>query len=438
MENPRVLIAIATFHPIVGGAERQALAQGRSLRQKGLEATIITFRHSRSWAARDTMDGVPIIRIAGLFLGRREKLPRALQKLLYFVAMLMMGWAVWRYRHCYDVLHVYQLNVLALPTALACYLSGKPMIIAIRCADAGKKASTRSRLQPIVGPLEVSSAVLLVDGDARVEGDLKDLERLGRPVKRFTRYLLERNHAVVIILSSRMRDYLAAHDFALPETRLIPNGVDLARFTPTGNDISRELRSQTVICTARLSYQKGIDVLLQAWNLVCKELPEALLIIAGTGPMQTQLAYLARALGIEERVEFVGLQSDVASLLHKAGIATLPSRWEGMPNAVLEAMACGIPCVATRVSGSEDIIEHGVNGLLVEPEDYQELAQALLLLLCDPELARKYGEAARGTVEQNYSLEHLTDVYLELYRQMAGQFVDAVTRSRKSRELQLL
>ena len=432
MESPRVFIAIATLHPIVGGAERQALAQGRSLRQRGLEATILTFRHSRSWPARDTIDGVPVIRIAGLFLGGREKLPRVLQKLLYLVAMLVMGWAVWRYRHRYDVLHVYQLNLLALPAALACYLNGKPMIVAVRCADAGKEARTRSRVQLIAGPPEVGSTMLLVDGDARFEGDLKDLERLGRPVERFTRYLLQRIHAVVIILSSRMSDYLAIHDFALPGTRLIPNGVDLTHFAPANKDASRDRRSQTVICTARLSYQKGIDVLLQAWNLVCKELPEARLIIAGTGPIQTQLASIVRALGLEKSVEFAGMQSDVVSLLHRAGIATLPSRWEGMPNAVLEAMACGIPCVATRVSGSEDIIEHGVNGLLVPPEDYQGLSQALLLLLRDPELACKYGEAARGTVEQNYSLEHITDVYLALYRQMAGQLRGTVTEESRA------
>ena len=432
MGNPRILIAIATFHPIVGGAERQALAQGRSLCQRGLKATILTFRLSRSWAARDTMDGVPVIRIAGLFLGRREKLPRVFQKLLYFVAMFMMGWVVWRYRHCYDVLHVYQLNLLALPTALACYLSGKPMIVAVRCADAGNRTRTRSRLQPIADSPEVNPAVLMVDGDARFQGDLKDLERLGRPVKLFTRRLLEHIHAVVIILSSRMRDYLASHEFALPDTRLIPNGVDLTRFTPTRRDTSRDVRSQTVICAARLSYQKGIDVLLLAWTLVCKEFPQARLIIAGTGPIQNQLTYLAQALGIEKSVEFVGLQSDAASLWHKAGIATLPSRWEGMPNVVLEAMACGIPCIATRVSGSEDIIEHGVNGLLVEPEDYQELAQALILLLRDPELARKYGEAARETVEQNYSLEFFTDIYLELYRQLAGQFTGMATEESKA------
>jgi glycosyltransferase involved in cell wall biosynthesis len=91
-----------------------------------------------------------------------------------------------------------------------------------------------------------------------------------------------------------------------------------------------------------------------------------------------------------------------------------------MPNAVLEAMACGLACVATRVSGSEDIIQHGVNGLLVEPEDPHGLARALLTLLQDPATAQQYGRAARTTIEQRYSLDRSTDSYVALYEQLVN------------------
>src|SRR5215472_2313355 len=99
MKKLHVCIVIATFHPILGGAESQALEQGRSLRQRGLEATIVTFRHHNSWAAHETMDGVPIIRVAGSLLGRRDKLPAVLQKLLYCLALIVMAWKIWHYRH---------------------------------------------------------------------------------------------------------------------------------------------------------------------------------------------------------------------------------------------------------------------------------------------------------------------------------------------------
>ena len=91
-----------------------------------------------------------------------------------------------------------------------------------------------------------------------------------------------------------------------------------------------------------------------------------------------------------------------------------------MPNALLEAAACGLASVATSVSGSEDIIQHGLNGLLVEPEDYQGMAQALLTLLCDPLLAHEYGRAAREAIEKHYSLESIIDRYIVLYQRMAN------------------
>lgn len=419
MNNPRIYITIGTFHPVVGGAEKQALMQARSLRERGYAASIITFRHNKAWSAHETIEGVPIIRVAGMLLGRRGKLPRFLQKLVYPVALLVMGWALWQHRRRYDILHVYQLTLLALPSALVCRLTGTPMVIAARSADSGMTAKSRNKASLIAGPLDATPPWLQVDADAKNNGDLKDLERLGKPLVQLTRSLLQSINARVIVLSSRMQSYLTAHDFHLPGTQCIPNGVDISRFTPLSAPL--EERAQVVICVARLCYQKGVDVLLQAWHLVHKQAPQARLIIVGGGPIQTELERLAQSLDILGSVEFAGTQSDMQAQLRRGGLAVLPSRWEGMPNAVLEAMACGMPCVATRVSGSEDIILHGVNGLLVEPEDYQGMAQALLALLGDPGLVQKYGRAARTTIERHYSLEHITDVYIELYRSIANR-----------------
>src|SRR5947207_12456043 len=245
---------------------------------------------------------------------------------------------------------------------------------------------------------------------------------MGKPVVRFTRFLLDHIHAVVVVLSSRMKGHLAAHGFYLSDLQLIPNGVDTARFHPRDSNTATDERAQVVVCVSKLRYEKGIDVLLQAWRLVQEHLPQATqaqLIIVGDGPLQTQLERMAEALGITESVEFAGLQSNIPAQLHRGRLAVLPSRWEGMPNALLEAMASGSACVATRVSGSEDAIEHGVNGLLVEPEDYQGMSQALLTLLHDPLLAQEYGQAARTTSEKYYSLEHIIDRYIELYQRIA-------------------
>lgn len=418
MGNPRIYITIATFYPLVGGAETQALAQGRSLRERGYSTTIVTFHHNSAWAAREVIEGVPIIRVAGTLLGDREKLPRILQQLFYLMAMMVMGWTLWRHRQQYDILHVYHLGFLTLPTSLVCLLTGKPMIVAVRSAGSGEARISLSKASLVAGPLDASAQWLQVNGHVKLGSELEDLERFGRLTVRFTHFLLRRIHAVVVVLSSRMKGYLAAHNFSLPDVQLIPNGVDISRFYPNkGNDAVNE-RAQVVVCISSLKYEKGIDVLLQAWHLVHEQLPQAYLILVGNGHLLAQLERMAKALDIAESVEFAGVQSDITAHLHRGNVAVLPSRWEGMPNAVLELMACGLPCVATRVSGSEDIIQHGVNGLLVEPEDFQGLAEALLTLLRDPEIIEKYGHAARSTIEQHYSLEDITARYIELYQRI--------------------
>jgi glycosyltransferase involved in cell wall biosynthesis len=425
MSNPRIYIVIATFHPYVGGTEKQALAQGHSLRERGYEATIVTFSYSRTWPQREVIEGVPVIRVADLLLNDREKLPRFLQKLVYLLAMLIMGWTLWRQRHYYDLLHVYQLNFLTLVVAMLCRLAGKPMLVAIRSADSGS-SSSHDKTSLLAGPLDVTAPCLQVDerlqaynGRVKVGSDLEMLARVGKPVVRLLAALLRSNSVVVVLLSSRMKSSLAQYGFHPRHMRHIPNGVDITRFNAIHTDHALDGREQVVVCVSKLRFEKGIDVLLQAWCLVHQQAPQARLIIVGDGSLRFQLECMAKALDIANCVELMGLQSDIPAQLHRGSLAVLPSRWEGMPNALLEAMACGLPCVATRVSGSEDIIEHGVNGLLVESEDYRDMAQALLTLLHNPVLAQKFGQAARKTVERHYSLEQVMDRYIELYQSVA-------------------
>jgi len=424
VSNPRIYIVIATFLPMVGGAEKQALLHARSLQERGFAVTIVTLRHDRAWLPREVIEGVSTVRVAGKLLGDREKLPGPLRKLLYLIGLLVMSWTLWQHRQHFDVIHLYQLGLQALVVGLACRLTGKPLVISVRCTDAGKRANLPDMSSLLAGSLDAPAPWLKIDGQARRDDDLAQLEWLGKPVVRFTRSLLQHIHAVIIILSSRTQDYLTEHDFSLPNIILIPNGVDITRFHSTRADISnpaqQDERTHVVVCVSRLTYQKGIDVLLQAWRIVQQESLEARLIIVGIGPLQAQLERLAQAFDVQGSIEFAGLHHDVPAQLHRASLAVLPSYFEGMSNALLEAMSCGLPCVATRVSGNEDIINHGFNGLLVEPGDYQGLAEALLKLLRDPVLVLRLGHAARETIEKHYSLEHITDIYVELYQRIAG------------------
>jgi Glycosyl transferases group 1 len=386
---------------------------------RGYEAAIVTLRHQRDWPRRETIEGVPVVRVAGGVVGNREQLPGPLRKLAYLLGVSAVGWTLWRHRRRYDVLCVYQLGLLSLPAAVACLLARKPIVILLRSAGSGRGASERR--QPSRPPLFPEADVLKTSTEARNReiSDVDALQSMPPPIRRCTLYLLRHTRGVLVVLSSRMKNEMAASGIQLP-VLYIPNGVDLGRFSPLCGDSRDDERAQTAVCVTRLAYPKGVDTLLRAWQLVHEQAPGARLIIVGRGALRDHLERLAEDLGIAPSVEFSGLQHDVPAQLHRGAVAVLASRWEGMPNAVLEAMACGLPCVATRVSGTEDIIQPGVTGLLVEPEDYPGLAASLLTLLQNPALAQEYGRAARAAVEQSYSHERVTDAYAALYQQLAN------------------
>src|SRR5438046_7244713 len=138
----------------------------------------------------------------------------------------------------------------------------------------------------------------------------------------------------------------------------------------------------------------------------------------GNGALRPQMMRIVEGLGIADSVEFLGVRTDIADLAHRSWSFVLPSRWEGMPNALLEAMACGLPSVATRVSGSEDIISNGVNGLLVEPEQPAEMALALRRIIEDTNIAQQLGQEGYATVAPDYQLTTICKQCLKLYRHL--------------------
>jgi glycosyltransferase involved in cell wall biosynthesis len=417
-QKPRIYIVISTFSPSVGGAETQTLAQSQCLVEAGHQVQIVTFRHRHGWAKHEMVGDVPVRRVAGLLLGHRYRLPQLIRQILYFLAMFVMSWSIWRHRHDFDILQVCQFSLLVLPLAIVCRLAKKPMTIIAISAGAEKASKTTGAARLIAGSLDPNAPYLQVAGRTWIDGDLYGLQRAGKFVVSYIHRLLEVIGAVVIVLSSRMLRYVKDNGFDLPGAQIIPNGVDINRFQPAPDDTNIQERALTVVCVSKARYEKGLDVLLQAWRLVQEQVPAARLIIVGGGPLQEQLQEMALALGITQSVEFAGLHSDVPGQLLRGLIGILPSRWEGMPNALLEAMGSGLACIATRVSGSEDVIQHGVNGLLVESENYREMARALITLLRDKTLAQKYGLAARATIEQGYTLERVLHMYINVYQQL--------------------
>jgi glycosyltransferase involved in cell wall biosynthesis len=397
MDKPRIYIAIDTFLPLVGGAEKQAFLQGKYLREQGFVTTIITMHYEQDWPGREYLEGVPIVRVARKILSWHENASGVWKRFYYVLALLVLGWQLWRKRQEYDILHVFQLTLFTLPALLVCRLARKRLIVAMR-NDASSwqidELSCKRRL--------------------RTRADLESLEHLGRPALRLISHQLRLTRARLVVLSARMCVSLKRCGLEGAGVLLIPNGVNTIYFQPC---LERRETSPLVICVAKLRYQKGLDVLLHAWWQVVKQVPRARLLIVGDGPLLVSLNSLADSLGIASSVEFTGFCTDVVQHLQRAHIAVLPSRWEGMPNALLEAMSCGLACVATRVSGSEDLLQESKYGLLVEPEDVHGLAEALLQLLRQPDLVRSYGQLARDYVEQHHTFVQVMDKYIKLYMQ---------------------
>jgi glycosyltransferase involved in cell wall biosynthesis len=207
---------------------------------------------------------------------------------------------------------------------------------------------------------------------------------------------------------------------------VIAGGVDLAQFQHprlTGA-LQRELGlppdTSLVGTVAALTPQKGLEYLLAAAALVKRELHPAHFVVVGEGALKRRLRRLARDLGVGDTVHFLGQREDVPRLLADLSLFVLPSLWEGLPYALLEAGAVGLPVVATRIPGNCDLIEDSVTGRLVAPADALELGVTILQVLQDPTAAR-WGEALQERVAQHHTLAGMVAGHAQLYRELAGR-----------------
>jgi L-malate glycosyltransferase len=229
----------------------------------------------------------------------------------------------------------------------------------------------------------------------------------------------------LLSVSSRLADRMAeATGFPRDRISTLRNGVDLSRFGVHSRDEAKRalgLRAETVVIgtAARLVPVKDHYSLLNALSLLVAQGVQVMLLIAGEGPLRSDLERTAATLGITDNVRFLGHCSAIDRVLAALDVFVLSSISEGLPNTVLEAMASGVPVVATRVGGVDELIVHGETGLLVSPQSAADIADALRRLLVDPSLRRAMGEAARCRAEREFSLASTVRQYEELYLEMA-------------------
>ncbi len=388
----KVLMVISQFHPIIGGAEKQAKLVAEALLKKRVHVTVLTGWWKFGTPHREVMDGISIFRnfsFWGMF-GIRGI--RTLGALIY---MLTLGLYIIAHRREYDIIHVHQ----ALYPAFVSLLIGRQVLekpVIVKTASSGMTSDIRQLKRYLFGNMQL-------------------------------RYLVKNMGCLVANSKVGGNEFKA---IGFPESRIlfIPNGVEIPenRMAPLG-----EVRC--VLTVARLSLEKGIDILLKAWANVVTLHPTLKLTVAGHGPLELPLKKLCRDLGLDDCVDFVGAVSDVNEQLRNADLFVLPSRTEGLSNALLEAMSYGLPCIATNVGGNFELIGEDEqtkitpkkfiiarNGLLVNPDDAEGMSDAILYLIQNKLERQRIGNRGRLHIREHYSIELIADRYIELYQSMLG------------------
>lgn len=232
----------------------------------------------------------------------------------------------------------------------------------------------------------------------------------------------------VLAVSQEVRNYCIAEDGLPPQKVLtLYNGIELDQIASRDSAaVSRAglgcaEASHLIITAANIRRVKGLDVLLRTAAIVQREFPRAIFLIVGgilEPEYSRELEQLMRSLSLSDTVKFLGARKDVMPLLAISDVFCLPSRSEGFSNALVEAMASSLPCVATRVGGNAEALADGQSGFIVDSDDPQAMAEKLLILLCDPELRQRMGHRGKETVESRFSahsmITQLVGVYDEL------------------------
>ncbi len=373
----KVLFIIRYFHPFVGGTEKQALTLASRLVANGIDVTILTSRFTHSWQRTEYIKNVRVIRLPS---------PR-IKVIGAAVFLTCLAFYLVRYKKCYSIIHTFQIGYTSCMSILLALVFRIPSLIKVASSGIG--------------------------GDIQIAKKTPWGKLCLLMAKRATR---------IIAVSDNVKKELMEEDVPFDSIESIVNGVDLELYELYRDKPAMRRRMKlpdksTIVYTGRLSTEKGVDVLVRSFALLVKTQPCQLLIIAD-GPELEAVARLIAEHNLDGSVMLVSNAGEVAPYLNASDLFVLPSRYEGLSNALLEAMACGLPVISTRVGGSRDIIEDGVNGLLVEVDTKDLLCDAMERVLRDRQLAANLGANAKATIEAKHDIRKIANAYINLYRDL--------------------
>jgi glycosyltransferase involved in cell wall biosynthesis len=383
--RPSVVFTVPDFEPTIGGTTRQSRNQAEALAARGGAVTIVTQRLDGSWPSRDHSGPVAVRR-----LGPMHRDGTAMKLLV-----LRLAWWLWRHRRSIDVVQV----IMYPDFVLSAWLAG------------------------------LSNRTVMCWAGL---GDATDvLAPTGRPFRALVRAARRRvmRRVVHVALTPALREELTA--VGLVDVAVIPTPVDLEAFHPPGVEERREARQRfgigdgqfAVVYTGHLRALKRVDRLIDGFALRVRGGVDARLFLVGDSradldDRRAALRAQVKRLGLEDRVEFAGAVPDVRPYLYAGDVFVLPSDREGLPNSLLEAMACGLACVAPASAAGDQVLDAS-SGIVPPSNDPRDLADALTRLEHDPALRARLGAGARHAA-QHYGLDAVTDRYETLYRSRAA------------------
>jgi glycosyltransferase involved in cell wall biosynthesis len=373
----KVAMICARFHPYIGGAEKQALELSVALKAKGTELEVLT-RREEGCPGAEEVRGVPVRRLAAFGPGSCASVAFLLSLAAYLAARPKR----------FDVYHAHLASSHAIAAALAARAFGAKAVVKLG-GGVGVGEIARSR-GTALGRLKLAALGRLRPNLVALNGD-QEAELAGTGLE------------------------------GLPLT-LIPNGVDLSAYRPETPESRRELREKlgwtgrVFLFVGRLDSDKGQSGVLSTFLEGFKRAAvPGTIVLVGEGPRRAELEAKVTELGLRASVRFEGAKKEIAPLLQAAHVFVQPSMSEGMSNALLEALASGLPVLASRVTGIEGLIEEGKEGLLFDPHSAADIENAVKWFDSEPEKLEEMGRQARRKAEA-YSIEKIAEKYLELYR----------------------
>lgn len=375
------------FRPIIGGYERAAERLAGELARQGCRITVITDRRERSWPAEESLNGFVIRRLRCLYRPRFHIL----------TSLSSHAWYLLRHGRSFDIWHVHQYGAHATLAVLLGKLLRRP--VALKLTSSGSQS-----IDTVLATMRM----------------------------RWLHRWAHRRVSACVAVSAETAD--TARRFGIPTARItrIPNGINPQEFRPANPGEKQILRQHLGLPTCpfavfvgRLSPEKNPVAAIEAWSVLQESVPEAWpLYILGDGPLRARVEDEITARNLSRKVVLVGAVRAVAEWLRAGDVYVLSSRREGLSNTTMEAMASGLPCVVTAVSGMEELIARNGAGVVVPCDDPHAIANAVGRLMDDVRLREEMGANAREAAMRDYGISAVAKGHRALYAKVAARVTE--------------